>query len=193
MDVLIVGISKTPRRISSPNCAKPTVNTVCPIWRSGGRRRAGLRERYPAGWEEVDDGPARAAACHFPSRETVGSDNTIYVTGVGQHQMWANQFLNFEHPRQWLSSRCGDHGFGVPAAMGAKVGQPDKTVWVINRRDGSFQMTNQELATCCPRGSISRSASSPSLGMVRQWQSLFLWRTLFAYGSQYRSWNAPHT
>jgi acetolactate synthase, large subunit, biosynthetic type len=141
---------------------------------------AGLRERYPAGWEEVDDGLLEPQ--HVISRlaKTVGSDNTIYVTGVGQHQMWANQFLNFEHPRQWLSSGgAGTMGFGVPAAMGAKVGQPDKTVWVIDG-DGSFQMTNQELATCCLEGIDIKICiiNNSSLGMVRQWQSLF-------YGERY--------
>ncbi|MDO4888057.1 MAG: acetolactate synthase large subunit [Actinomycetaceae bacterium] len=139
-----------------------------------------LREKFPAGWEEIDDGLLEPQ--HIISRlaDVVGPDDAIYVTGVGQHQMWATQFLRFEHPRQWLSSGgAGTMGFGIPAAMGAKVGQPDKTVWLIDG-DGSFQMTNQELATCALEGINIKICliNNSSLGMVRQWQSLF-------YGQRY--------
>ena len=107
--------------------------------------------------------------------EVVGPEDSIWVTGVGQHQMWASQFLKFEHPRQWISSGgAGTMGFGVPATMGAKAGAPDKTVWLIDG-DGSFQMTNQELATCRLNGINIKVAiiNNSSLGMVRQWQTLF--------------------
>src|SRR5690606_4802754 len=79
--------------------------------------------------------------------QIVGPD-AIYVAGVGQHQMWASQFINYEKPGHWLNSGgLGTMGYSVPAAMGAKVGAPDKVVWAIDG-DGCFQMTNQELATC---------------------------------------------
>ena len=112
--------------------------------------------------------------------EIVGSEDSIWVTGVGQHQMWASHFLKFEHPNQWISSGgAGTMGFGVPATMGAKAGMPEKTVWLIDG-DGSFQMTNQELATCRLNGINVKVAiiNNSSLGMVRQWQTLF-------YGQHY--------
>jgi len=94
---------------------------------------------------------------------------------VGQHQMWASQFIKYERPNSWINSGgLGTMGFSVPAAMGAKVGEPDRTVWAIDG-DGCFQMTNQELTTCSLNeipikvGIINNS----SLGMVRQWQTLF--------------------
>jgi len=99
----------------------------------------------------------------------------VYVAGVGQHQMWAAQFIRYEHPRTWLNSGgLGTMGYAVPAAMGAKVGMPDRTVWAIDG-DGCFQMTNQELATCALEGIPIKVAviNNSSLGMVRQWQTLF--------------------
>jgi acetolactate synthase I/II/III large subunit len=94
---------------------------------------------------------------------------------VGQHQMWAAHFVGYEHPRTWINSGgLGTMGFSVPAAMGAKVGRPDATVWSIDG-DGCFQMTNQELATCAIEGIPIKVAiiNNESLGMVRQWQTLF--------------------
>ncbi|MBE6484906.1 MAG: acetolactate synthase large subunit [Actinomycetaceae bacterium] len=134
-----------------------------------------LRETYKMTWDEPSD--EAMAAQYVVSRigEIVGGDDVIYVTGVGQHQMWAAHFLPFEHPRQWISSGgAGTMGYGVPAGMGAKQGCPEKTVWVIDG-DGSFQMTNQELATCRLNGINIKVAiiNNSSLGMVRQWQTLF--------------------
>ena len=134
-----------------------------------------LRETYPNGWSEPADGLMSPQYVISRLQEVVGSDDVIWVTGVGQHQMWATQFLKFEHPRQWISSGgAGTMGFGVPAAMGAKAANPDKTVWLIDG-DGSFQMTNQELATCRLNGINIKVAviNNSSLGMVRQWQTLF--------------------
>jgi acetolactate synthase I/II/III large subunit len=99
----------------------------------------------------------------------------VYVAGVGQHQMWASQFVKYERPHQWLNSAgLGTMGFAVPAAMGAKVGDPDRVVWAIDG-DGCFQMTNQELATCLINNIPIKVAviNNSSLGMVRQWQTLF--------------------
>jgi acetolactate synthase-1/2/3 large subunit len=106
--------------------------------------------------------------------EISGSDS-IFTAGVGQHQMWAAQFINYEKPNTWINSGgLGTMGFAVPAAMGAKVGAPDKTVWAVDG-DGCFQMTNQELVTCTINEIPIKVAlmNNSSLGMVRQWQTLF--------------------
>ncbi|MFD1504607.1 acetolactate synthase large subunit [Georgenia yuyongxinii] len=133
-----------------------------------------LRQTYPLGWAPTEDG--LMAPQHVISRlgEIVGPE-AVYVSGVGQHQMWAAQFIRYEHPRTWLNSGgLGTMGYAVPAAMGAKVGRPDATVWAIDG-DGCFQMTNQELATCALEGIPIKVAliNNSSLGMVRQWQTLF--------------------
>ncbi|MFC8923513.1 acetolactate synthase large subunit [Cellulosimicrobium sp. NPDC057127] len=132
------------------------------------------RETYPLGYTAPDDG--HLAPQHVISRlgEIAGPD-TIYTAGVGQHQMWAAQFIRYEHPRTWINSGgLGTMGFSIPAAMGAKVGRPDATVWAIDG-DGCFQMTNQELATCTINEIPIKVAliNNSSLGMVRQWQTLF--------------------
>ncbi|WP_066461570.1 acetolactate synthase large subunit [Sanguibacter suarezii] len=132
------------------------------------------RETYPLGFSEPDDG--HLAPQHVISRlgEISGPDS-IYVAGVGQHQMWAAQFIKYERPNTWLNSGgLGTMGYSIPAAMGAKVGQPDRTVWAIDG-DGCFQMTNQELATCTINEIPIKVAliNNSSLGMVRQWQTLF--------------------
>jgi acetolactate synthase I/II/III large subunit len=133
-----------------------------------------LRERYPLGYDEPTDGTL--APQHVIQRigEMVGPD-AIYVAGVGQHQMWASQFIKYEKPGTWLNSGgAGTMGYAVPAAMGAKVGRPDTAVWAIDG-DGCFQMTNQELATCALEGIPVKIAviNNGNLGMVRQWQTLF--------------------
>ncbi|MCF2706944.1 acetolactate synthase large subunit [Arcanobacterium haemolyticum] len=134
-----------------------------------------LRETYPVGWSKPDDGLVAPQYVIQALSKAVPADEAIWVTGVGQHQMWATQFLQLEHPRQFLSSGgAGTMGYGVPAAMGAKAAHPEKTVWLIDG-DGSFQMTNQELATCRLNGINIKVAviNNSSLGMVRQWQTLF--------------------
>jgi acetolactate synthase-1/2/3 large subunit len=133
-----------------------------------------LRERYPLGYTETDDG--HLAPQHVIQRigQLTGPE-AVYVAGVGQHQMWASQFLRFERPRAFFTSGgLGTMGYGVPAGMGAKVGAPDRTVWVIDG-DGCFQMTNQELTTCALNDIPIKVAviNNSSLGMVRQWQALF--------------------
>ncbi|NDO89173.1 acetolactate synthase large subunit [Cellulosimicrobium composti] len=132
------------------------------------------RETYPLGYSEPEDG--HLAPQYVISRlGELSGPESIYVAGVGQHQMWAAQFIRYEHPRTWLNSGgLGTMGFSVPAAMGAKVGRPDATVWAIDG-DGCFQMTNQELATCTINEIPIKVAliNNSSLGMVRQWQTLF--------------------
>ncbi|MFI5888942.1 acetolactate synthase large subunit [Actinoplanes sp. NPDC051513] len=133
-----------------------------------------LRERYPLGYEEPTDGSLAPQYVIKRIGELVGPD-AIYVAGVGQHQMWASQFIRYEKPGTWLNSGgAGTMGYAVPAAMGAKVGQPDTAVWAIDG-DGCFQMTNQELATCALEGIPVKVAiiNNGNLGMVRQWQTLF--------------------
>jgi len=133
-----------------------------------------LRERYPLGWDEPSDGTLAPQQVIKRLGEVAGPD-AIYVAGVGQHQMWAAQFVKYENPGTWLNSGgLGTMGYAVPAAMGAKVGAPDKLVWAIDG-DGCFQMTNQELATCALEGIPIKVAviNNGNLGMVRQWQTLF--------------------
>ncbi|NPC95640.1 acetolactate synthase large subunit [Nocardioides sp. zg-DK7169] len=135
---------------------------------------AGIKRTYALDYERPADGSL--APQHVLERlgEIAGPDS-IYAAGVGQHQMWAAQFIGYEKPNTWLNSGgLGTMGYSVPAAMGAKVGMPDTTVWSIDG-DGCFQMTNQELATCAIENIPIKVAiiNNESLGMVRQWQTLF--------------------
>ncbi len=134
---------------------------------------AGLKQRYPLGYETPAEGLAPQYVIERLS--AIAGPDAIYTSGVGQHQMWAAHFVQYEKPRTWLNSGgLGTMGYSVPAAMGAKVGCPDTTVWSIDG-DGCFQMTNQELATCAIEGIPIKVAviNNESLGMVRQWQTLF--------------------
>jgi acetolactate synthase I/II/III large subunit len=138
-----------------------------------------LRETYPLGYEEPSDGTLAPQYAITRIGEIAGPE-AVYVAGVGQHQMWASQFIKYENPATWLNSGgLGTMGYAVPAAMGAKVGRPDTVVWAIDG-DGCFQMTNQELATCALEGIPIKVAviNNGNLGMVRQWQTLF-------YGERY--------
>src|SRR4051794_10753403 len=134
----------------------------------------GWRTTYPLGYEEPTDGSL--APQHVIRRiGQIAGPEALYVAGVGQHQMWASQFISYENPYTWLNSGgLGTMGYSVPAAMGAKVGRPEATVWAIDG-DGCFQMTNQELATCALEGIPIKVAviNNGNLGMVRQWQNLF--------------------
>lgn len=132
------------------------------------------RTTYPLGFDEPGDGSVSPQYVIQRLGQIVGPD-AIYVAGVGQHQMWASQFVKYEKPRTWLNSGgLGTMGYAVPAAMGAKVGAPDTVVWAIDG-DGCFQMTNQELVTCALNNIPIKVAiiNNESLGMVRQWQTLF--------------------
>ncbi|APF39898.1 acetolactate synthase large subunit [Neomicrococcus aestuarii] len=133
-----------------------------------------IRETYPIGWTPTEDGLTAPQNVIQRIGELTGPE-AVYVAGVGQHQMWAAQFVKYERPHQWLNSGgLGTMGYSVPAAMGAKVGNPDRVVWAIDG-DGCFQMTNQELATCVINNIPIKVAviNNSSLGMVRQWQTLF--------------------
>ena len=137
------------------------------------KQMGGLREKYPVGY----DHPAEGVSPQYVIERigAISGPDSIYCAGVGQHQMWASQFIKYENPRTWLNSGgLGTMGYAVPAAMGAKVGMPDTTVWAIDG-DGCFQMTNQELVTCALNNIPIKVAiiNNESLGMVRQWQTLF--------------------
>src|SRR5207344_1006457 len=132
------------------------------------------RRTYPLGYSEPGDGSLAPQYVIERIGQLVGPDG-VYVAGVGQHQMWAAQYISHEHPGHWLNSGgLGTMGYAVPAAMGAKVGRPEAAVWAIDG-DGCFQMTNQELATCAVEGIPVKIAiiNNGNLGMVRQWQTLF--------------------
>ena len=134
----------------------------------------GLKERYPLGYNDVDDGKLAPQYVIERIGELSGPE-AVFAAGVGQHQMWSAQFIKYERPNSWLNSGgAGTMGYSVPAAMGAKVAQPDRLVWAIDG-DGCFQMTNQELATCTINNIPIKVAiiNNSSLGMVRQWQTLF--------------------
>ena len=138
------------------------------------RQMNSLRTTYPLGYNEPEDGSVSPQYVIERVGAITGPD-AIYVAGVGQHQMWASQFIKYEKPRTWLNSGgLGTMGYAVPAAMGAKVGAPNTPVWAIDG-DGCFQMTNQELVTCALNKIPIKVAiiNNESLGMVRQWQSLF--------------------
>ena len=132
------------------------------------------RETYPLGYDTPADGSLSPQYVIERIGEIAGPE-AYYVAGVGQHQMWAAQFVKYERPGAFLNSGgAGTMGYAVPAAMGAKAGAPDTTVWAIDG-DGCFQMTNQELATCAIEGIPVKVAiiNNGNLGMVRQWQTLF--------------------
>jgi acetolactate synthase-1/2/3 large subunit len=138
------------------------------------RQLDGWRETYPLGYEEPVDG-SLAPQYVIERLGKIAGPDAVYVAGVGQHQMWAAQFISYEKPYTWINSGgLGTMGYAVPAAMGAKMGRPDATVWAVDG-DGCFQMTNQELATCALEGIPIKVAviNNGNLGMVRQWQNLF--------------------
>ena len=133
-----------------------------------------VKKRYPLGYDAPADG-SLAPQLVMERLGAIAGPDAIYCSGVGQHQMWAAHYVGYEKPNTWINSGgLGTMGFSVPAAMGAKVGRPDTTVWSIDG-DGCFQMTNQELATCAIEGIPIKVAviNNESLGMVRQWQTLF--------------------
>ena len=147
------------------------------------RQMNSLRDKYPLGFDNPPDGAVSPQSV-IQRIGKISDPDTIYVAGVGQHQMWASQFVSYEKPRTWLNSGgLGTMGYAVPAAMGAKVAAPDTTVWAIDG-DGCFQMTNQELTTCALNNIPIKVAiiNNESLGMVRQWQTLF-------YESRYSNTN----
>ncbi|WP_217361580.1 acetolactate synthase large subunit [Aeromicrobium stalagmiti] len=138
-------------------------------WKS---QMLGVKAKFPVGYDKPETGLAPQTVIERLS--AIAGPEATYVAGVGQHQMWAAHYVDYERPRQWLNSGgAGTMGYSVPAAMGAQVGLPGSVVWAIDG-DGCFQMTNQELATCALEGIPIKVAviNNSSLGMVRQWQTL---------------------
>src|SRR5919199_31872 len=132
------------------------------------------QDRYPLRYDDSADAEIRPQRMVQALYEAAGGD-AIVTSDVGQHQMWAAQYWHFDRPRRWINSGgLGTMGFGLPAAMGAKVGCPDETVVCI-AGDGSVQMNMQELATCAQEGIAIKVfiMNNGYLGMVRQWQGLF--------------------
>jgi len=169
-DLPIVGDAK----LVLSDLARHLGEMTLPDWSTWVAYLTGLRDRYPTNAGNPDDDILQPQEVIRRIGELAGPD-AIYVTGVGQHQMWSSHFLPHEKPYTWLTSGgAGTMGYCIPAAMGAKVGAPDKVVWGIDG-DGCFQMTNQELVTCALNGIPIKIAimNNQVLGMVRQWQTLF--------------------
>jgi acetolactate synthase I/II/III large subunit len=133
------------------------------------------QKQYPLHYEQPDTGKTLKPQYVLERLRDNAPEDTIVVAGVGQHQMWSSQYWRFEEPYTWVNSGgLGTMGFAVPAAVGAKVGQPGKTVWAVDG-DGCFQMTAQELVTASTERIPIKVAilNNAYLGMVRQWQELF--------------------
>ena len=173
-DVPIVGDLREVITELLPELAREHAQRSKPDLEGWWRQINDWRETFPLGYAEPEDG--HLAPQHVIQRiGEISGPESIFVAGVGQHQMWASQFIRYERPNSWLNSGgLGTMGYAIPAAMGAKVGAPDRVVWAIDG-DGCFQMTNQELATCTINDIPIKVAviNNSSLGMVRQWQTLF--------------------
>ena len=172
-DVAIIGDLKNILRALNP-ATKTALSKSAPDLTPWLAETYGWRSKFPLGYDKPSDGSVSPQYVIERIGKISGPD-TIFAAGVGQHQMWASQFIGYEKPRTWLNSGgLGTMGYAVPAAMGAKVGAPDTTVWAIDG-DGCFQMTNQELVTCALNNIPIKVAviNNESLGMVRQWQTLF--------------------
>ncbi|GAC1531715.1 MAG: acetolactate synthase large subunit [Acidimicrobiales bacterium] len=133
------------------------------------------QDEFPLTYEPSTDGGPLKPQMVVETLRDACPDDTILASGVGQHQMWASQYWKFDHPYTWVNSGgLGTMGFAVPAAIGAKVGRPDKMVWAVDG-DGCFQMTAQELVTASSERIPVKIAilNNAYLGMVRQWQEMF--------------------
>ncbi|MBV6509285.1 MAG: Acetolactate synthase large subunit IlvB1 [Acidimicrobiales bacterium] len=141
-------------------------------WRS---QLSGWQEKYPLTYQQSEPGEALKPQFVLERLRDSAPEDCIVVTGVGQHQMWASQYWGFKHPYTWVSSGgLGTMGFAIPAAIGAKVGRPDRMVWAIDG-DGCFQMTAQEMVTAASERIPIKVGilNNAYLGMVRQWQEMF--------------------
>ncbi len=141
-------------------------------WKS---RLSGWRETYPLTYQQSEPGDALKPQFVLETLRDNTPDDCIVASGVGQHQMWTSQHWKFNHPYTWVNSGgLGTMGFCVPAAIGAKVGRPDRMVWAVDG-DGCFQMTAQELVTAASERIPVKVAilNNAYLGMVRQWQEMF--------------------
>jgi acetolactate synthase I/II/III large subunit len=136
---------------------------------------SGWQENFPLAYDSASPGGTLKPQMVMERLHGHAPEGTILASGVGQHQMWASQYWKFNEPYTWVNSGgLGTMGFSIPAAIGAKVGRPDKTVWAVDG-DGCFQMTNQELTTASIEKIPVKIAilNNSWLGMVRQWQTMF--------------------
>jgi acetolactate synthase I/II/III large subunit len=137
---------------------------------------SGWQEKFPLTYENLEPGEGHVKPQYVLERlRELSPSDTIVASGVGQHQMWTSQYWKFNHPYTWINSGgLGTMGFSIPAAIGAKVGRPDRTVWAVDG-DGCFQMTAQELVTASAERIPIKVAilNNAYLGMVRQWQEMF--------------------
>ncbi|MFM8856458.1 MAG: acetolactate synthase large subunit [Actinomycetota bacterium] len=141
-------------------------------WKS---RVSGWREQFPLYYPQSQPGDSLKPQFCLEQLRDLSPKGTILCSGVGQHQMWSSQYWNFTEPYTWVNSGgLGTMGFSIPAAIGAKVGRPDRTVWAVDG-DGCFQMTAQELVTASVERIPIKVAvlNNSYLGMVRQWQEMF--------------------
>jgi acetolactate synthase-1/2/3 large subunit len=131
-------------------------------------------DEYPMTYSAPDDEPLKPQFV-VEAMDAATDDDAVVTTGVGQHQMWAAQYWTYRHPRCWVSSHgLGTMGYGLPAAIGAKVAKPDRDV-VCFEGDGSFLMTVQELSVAV-RENLDITVvvlNNEAIGMVRQWQDAF--------------------
>ena len=171
--LVIVELVQAIRDLGAPN-SQPDRS----MWKS---RISGWQERFPLTYEPVEPGAGHVKPQHVVERlRALTPPDTILCSGVGQHQMWTSQHWKFNYPYTWVNSGgLGTMGFAVPAAIGAKVGRPDRMVWAVDG-DGCFQMTAQELVTASAERIPIKVAilNNAYLGMVRQWQEMF-------YGERY--------
>ena len=152
------------------NGEAPVVQDLAPWWEQIHQ----WQEQFPLYYDHAEGGAIKPQMVVEQLRDAAPTD-AIVVAGVGQHQMWASQYWQFDHPYTWVNSGgAGTMGFAVPASIGAKVGRPDRTVWAIDG-DGCFQMTAQELVTATAEQIPVKIAilNNAYLGMVRQWQEMF--------------------
>ena len=151
---------------------------------------SGWQERYPLTYEQSEPGELLKPQYVMEQLRDLTPDDAIVASGVGQHQMWASQYWTFDHPYTWVNSGgLGTMGFSIPAAIGAKVGMPDRMVWAVDG-DGCFQMTAQELVTAAVERIPVKVAlfNNAYLGMVRQWQEMFYEER---YSEVYLSYEVP--
>ncbi len=154
------------------------------------KRIATWQEKFPLTYERADEGALLKPQMVLEHLRDSAPEGTILASGVGQHQMWASQYWRFNEPYSWVNSGgLGTMGFSVPAAIGAKVGRPDRTVWAVDG-DGCFQMTAQELITASAERIPVKVAilNNAYLGMVRQWQEMFYEER---YSEVYLSFDLP--
>ena len=173
VDVPIVGDAK---RVLSEltDCFSESGKTKAPDIAPWIERLQGLKDRFPRGYDKHTDGTL-APQYVIETLSRLAGPDAYYCSGVGQHQMWSAQFLDFETPRHWINSGgAGTMGYAIPAALGVKAAHPEAEVWAIDG-DGCFQMTNQEITTAALEGFPFKVAliNNGNLGMVRQWQTLF--------------------